>query len=444
MRPGLATTGATHDAVVGRWLENASSQRLVVERLVLGRRLGPRTGRTTRDGSRGAAGGPAGARAPPPTRQPPADETRLRRHAGRRLRRRSQRTCSRRRRCRSSGTTVQWTPTSGVSSYVFARKVPGQPPQYSIVNGTSVDAAGRTPAQTVSYGVRTNVERQHLGGEVSITYPGVRHRVDPRAALDDVGGAGHDLSLERRSRRRQLVCVRAQGARARRRSTRSSAAATRSRRPSCPVRRSTTGVRTNVSGSPWADEVSITYPGRRPAAAGSPTTPTTPQPIDGSFQMGVVGGSAHSYELELPQVARRAARRGSSSASARRRRAWRRRSTPYAQSRHPPAAAGRLRRPPADERRGAEPRQLGRRIRTRRDVLAGQELSGQHGGDAHRVRQRDELQLPVLRQLALDLREAARRRMRSAPATRPTRSARRTRESACSRRATTPSTGPRG
>jgi hypothetical protein len=101
-----------------------------------------------------------------------------------------------------SGNTVSWTPISGVSSYVFVRKVPNQTPQYSIVNGTSVTPP-TVAGTTVNYGVRTN-----------------------------------------------------------------------------------------VSGSTWAREVSITY-------SGSPTPSPTPQPIDGTFQMGVVAGSAHRYELSF-------------------------------------------------------------------------------------------------------------------------------------------------
>jgi hypothetical protein len=54
------------------------------------------------------------------------------------------------------------------------------------------------------------------------------------------------------------------------------------------------GVRTNVSGSYWADEVSIAYPD----SSTSSSTPT-PQPIDSTFQMGVVGGSALSFELSF-------------------------------------------------------------------------------------------------------------------------------------------------
>jgi len=102
-----------------------------------------------------------------------------------------------------SGQTVSWTPTQGVTSYVFARKIPGQATQYSIVNGTSVTPPA-VPGTTVNYGVRTN-----------------------------------------------------------------------------------------VSGSYWAQEVSIAYP------ASSPTPSPTPSPVDGTFQMGVVAGSALSWELQF-------------------------------------------------------------------------------------------------------------------------------------------------
>jgi hypothetical protein len=51
------------------------------------------------------------------------------------------------------------------------------------------------------------------------------------------------------------------------------------------------GLRTNVAGSAWAREVTITYP------AATPTTPppTTPPPT--GFRMGVTTGTAFSYEL---------------------------------------------------------------------------------------------------------------------------------------------------
>ena len=148
--------------------------------------------------------------------------------------------------------------------------------------------------------------------------------------------------------------------------------------------------------------------------------------------MGLVGGSAHSVRAEIPEVARRAERRASSSASARRRPAWRPTIDAYARAGIRPLLLATFYGRTPSTHRGAEPRQLGQSVRSRRDVLAGQELSGQHRRDADRVRQRDELQLPVLRQLAVDLHEpradicaaGARRRQRDPRGKRESRAAR--------------------
>ena len=186
-----------------------------------------------------------------------------------------------------SGTTVSWTPTSGVSSYVFARKVPGQATQYSIVNGTST-----TPpviaGTTVSYGVRTNVSGSAWAPEVSITYPAaaVDSKTAPRMSV-----SGNTVSWTAIPGVSSYVFVRKVPGEAARYSIINGTWVTP------PVVAGTTvdfGVRTNVTGSAWANEVSITYP-----ASSTPTPSPTPQPIDGTFQMGLVGGSAHSYELSF-------------------------------------------------------------------------------------------------------------------------------------------------
>ncbi len=70
--------------------------------------------------------------------------------------------------------------------------------------------------------------------------------------------------------------------------------------PAVPGQTVNYSVRTNVGGSSWAPEVSIAYPASStPTPPTSPTPPpsSTPQPVDGTFQMGVVAGSALSYEL---------------------------------------------------------------------------------------------------------------------------------------------------
>ena len=69
-----------------------------------------------------------------------------------------------------SGQTLTWNAISGVSSYVYVRKVPNQTDQYTVVNGTSVTPPA-VPGQTVRYSVRTNVTGSAWAGEVAITYP---------------------------------------------------------------------------------------------------------------------------------------------------------------------------------------------------------------------------------------------------------------------------------
>ena len=189
-----------------------------------------------------------------------------------------------------SGTTVSWTPTSGVSSYVFVRKVPGQATQYSIVNGTSA-----TPpvvaGQTVSYGVRTNVSGSAWASEVSIAYPAEPPpppTVDPTTA-PTMAVSGNTVSWTAIPSVSSYVFVRKVPGQATQYSIVNGTSATP---PVVAGQTVSYGVRTNVSGSAWASEVSIAYPS-------SPSPSPSPQPVDGTFQMGVAAGSAHSYELSF-------------------------------------------------------------------------------------------------------------------------------------------------
>jgi Glycosyl hydrolase catalytic core len=186
-----------------------------------------------------------------------------------------------------SGTTVSWTPTSGVSSYVFARKVPGQATQYSTVPETSVTPPA-VAGTTVSYGVRTNVTGSAWADEVSITYPAVT--VDPKTA-PKMAVSGNTVSWTAIPGVSSYVFARKVPGQATQYSTVTGTSVTP------PVVAGTTvdyGVRTNVTGSYWASEVSIAYP-----ASPTSSPPPAPQPIDGTFQMGVVAGSALSYELSF-------------------------------------------------------------------------------------------------------------------------------------------------
>jgi hypothetical protein len=196
-----------------------------------------------------------------------------------------------------SGTTVSWTPTSGVSSYVFVRKVPGQAAQYSIVNGASA-----TPPvvadQTVSYGVRTNVSGSAWADEVSITYPAPAPppTVDP-GTPPKMTVSGNTVSWTAIPSVSSYLFVRKLPGQTPLYSIVNGTSVTP---PVVPGQTVSYGLRTNVSGSAWADEVSITYPASGQGQTPSPPAPSpTPQPVDGSFRMGVVGGAALSYELSF-------------------------------------------------------------------------------------------------------------------------------------------------
>ncbi|HKG37810.1 MAG TPA: glycosyl hydrolase [Conexibacter sp.] len=194
-----------------------------------------------------------------------------------------------------SGTTVTWTPTSGVSSYVFVRKVPGQAAQYSIVNGSSV-----TPpvvaGETVSYGIRTNVSGSSWASEVSIAYPEPTPTPLPTAA-PTMSISGTTVKWTGISGVGSYVFVRKVPGQPTQYSIVSGTSVTP---PAVAGQTVSYGVRTNVSGSSWASEVSITYPASStPSPSPSPSPSPTPQPIDGTFQMGLAAGAALSYELSF-------------------------------------------------------------------------------------------------------------------------------------------------
>jgi hypothetical protein len=69
-----------------------------------------------------------------------------------------------------SGQTLTWNAISGVSSYVFVRKVPGKADEYSTVTGTSITPPAVSGA-TVSFSIRSSVEGSAWAPEVSISYP---------------------------------------------------------------------------------------------------------------------------------------------------------------------------------------------------------------------------------------------------------------------------------
>jgi len=197
-----------------------------------------------------------------------------------------------------TGTSLSWTPTAGVNSYVFVRKVPGSADEYSIVRGTTLTPAA-VPGKTVRYSVRTNVTGSAWAKEVSITYPATPV-VDPKTA-PIMSVAGNTVKWTQIGTVTSYVFVRKVPGQ---NDAYSIVNSTSTTPPAAPGQTVRFGVRTNVSGSSWAREVSIAYP-----ASTSPSPSPSPTPVDGAFQMGVVAGSAHQYEISfLKAVGARTAR----------------------------------------------------------------------------------------------------------------------------------------
>ena len=157
---------------------------------------------------------------------------------------------------------------------MFARKVPGQATQYSIVNGTSA-----TPpvvaGQTVSYGVRTNVTGSAWADEVSIAYPDVdpEPTVDTKAA-PTMSVSGNTVRWNAIPGVSSYVFVRKVPDQTPQYSIVSGTSVTP---PVVAGQTVSYGVRTNVTGSAWADEVSIAYPVADVAAPSPSPSPHRPR-----------------------------------------------------------------------------------------------------------------------------------------------------------------------
>jgi len=199
-----------------------------------------------------------------------------------------------------SGQTLSWNAVSNVNRYVFVRKVPGQADQYSVIKGTSITPPV-VPGQTVRYSVRADTKGSAWAQEVSITYPAVEATSSSSAPSVDLLAAplltasGTTLNWTQVGTVTTYVLVRKVAGLADQYTAVSGTTAT-----PAPVAGQTArySVRTAIDGSAWSPEVSITYPADpAPAPAPSPT----PTPTPSGFQMGLVAGSAATYELSFLQ-----------------------------------------------------------------------------------------------------------------------------------------------
>jgi hypothetical protein len=202
------------------------------------------------------------------------------------------------------GDRIKWTRVKSISTYVLVRRVPGLPDEFSLVTGTSVTPPA-VPGETVRYSVRAAVTGSAWSPEVAIAYAAVPI-VDPApapaptpepvdlTAAPSLEVSGTTLTWSRVGTVDTYVFVKKVPGEADKYSSVSGTSITPAPVPGKTVRYS---VRTAVDGSVWAPEVSITYPESTPAPAPEPAP--APAPVAGDFQMGVVAGSAHTYELSF-------------------------------------------------------------------------------------------------------------------------------------------------
>ena len=213
------------------------------------------------------------------------------------------------------GQRLSWARVDGIATYVFVRKVPGQIDQYSLVTGTSVTPPA-VPGKTVRYSVRAAVTRSKWAPEVAISYtavavpaptpetapepapapaPAPTPSVELKAA-PALGTSGQTLSWSKVGTVDTYVIVKKVPGESDKYSSVTGTSNTPAAVPGKTVRYS---VRTAVDGSARAPAVAITYPAAATTSAPAPQPAPAPAPaaVDGDFQMGVVAGSAHVYEL---------------------------------------------------------------------------------------------------------------------------------------------------
>jgi hypothetical protein len=184
-----------------------------------------------------------------------------------------------------SGEKLSWTQVAGIDNYVFVRKVPGQPDQYSTVTGTSITPPP-VPGLTVRYSVRTAVNGSSWAGEQAISYPEPEttetipseptptEPIDTQAApkltasglklsWNSVGEvSAYVLAIKVPGKEEQFTEV-------------SGTSITPTAVPGVAVGYS---VRTAVNGSAWSPEVVITYPAKSTPPPPPPPPPTEPEP----------------------------------------------------------------------------------------------------------------------------------------------------------------------
>jgi hypothetical protein len=205
---------------------------------------------------------------------------------------------------RVDGQKLSWNAVSNVNRYVFVRKVPGMADEYSVIKGTSITPPA-VPGKTVRYSVRADAKGSAWSNEVSISYPAVEPTSTSTApapapsidllAAPALTASGTTLAWNQVGTVTTYVLVRKVDGMDDQYTAVSGTTITPSAVPGKTARYS---VRTAIDGSAWSPQVSISYPAD-PAPAPAPSG--DPAPTSGGFQIGLVAGSAATYELPFLQ-----------------------------------------------------------------------------------------------------------------------------------------------
>ena len=178
-----------------------------------------------------------------------------------------------------SGTTLTWNAQSGVSSYVLAtirNPTTTRDTTYQTVTGTSF-APPAVPGQAVNYGLRANVSGAPWAPEVTINWPAP---LPPKPVLTL---SGTTLTWTAMSGVSSYVLATIRNPTTTRDTTYQTVTGTSFTPPAVPGQAVDYGLRANVSGAPWASEVTINWPAhhrrpRRPRRRRRRTTTPAPAP----------------------------------------------------------------------------------------------------------------------------------------------------------------------
>jgi hypothetical protein len=197
------------------------------------------------------------------------------------------------------GQTLRWTAVSTTGDYVVSRKVAGQANAYTTVHGTQTTPVA-VAGKTASYSVRADIAGSSWATERTITYPAGSATTTPapapatpsadRSSAPEVTIDGQTLRWAKVADVTDYVMVRKIAGQA---DVYSMVSGTSVTPPAADGATVGYSLRTDVDGSAWASDRTITYP----AAAPAPSAPSS-----GTLEVGLVAGSALQWELPFIQT----------------------------------------------------------------------------------------------------------------------------------------------